>query len=61
MSLRIDERGAVTDCTLTADEDVPDTWVTAVRTAAMKMTFIPGHRDGKPMPMLFVEPVVWRY
>jgi hypothetical protein len=40
---------------------VRDWWVRAVEEAAKKMTFIPGHHDGKPMPMQFVQPMLWRY
>lgn len=61
MKLQIDERGVMTQCTLIDDWDAPDWWIDAVNTAAKQMTFIPGHHDGKPVPMLFVQPMLWRY
>lgn len=61
MKLQIDERGVMTGCTLIDDWDAPDWWLRAVNTAAKRMTFIPGHHDGKPVPMQFVQPMLWRY
>lgn len=61
MKLQIDEHGAITNCTLTNDAGAPDWWLESVRTAAKQMTFIPGHHDGKPVPMLYVQPMLWRY
>ena len=42
-------------------ENSPQWWVDAVDEAAKKMTFIPGYHDGKPAPMLFVQPMIWWY
>jgi hypothetical protein len=39
----------------------PDWWVDAVNDAAKQMTFIPGYHDGKPVPMQFVQPMLWFY
>jgi hypothetical protein len=61
MKLHIDERGVMTECKLIDDWDAPDWWIDAVNTAAQQMTFIPGYNDGKPVPMLFVQPMLWRY
>jgi hypothetical protein len=61
MKLQIDEHGVMTDFTLINDSGAPDTWVRAVRAAAKEMTFIPGYHDGKPVPMLYVQPMIWKY
>ena len=61
MKLQIDEHGVMTACTVIDDSDAPDWWVNAVNEAAKQMTFIPGYHDGKPVPMLFVQPMLWRY
>jgi hypothetical protein len=61
MKLQIDEHGVMTDCTVINSSDAPDWWVDEVHRAAKKMTFIPGHNDGKPVPMQFVQPMLWRY
>ena len=61
MKLQIDAQGVMTDCTLTNESGAPDWWVTAVRAAAKKMTFIPGYHDGKAAPMLYVQPMLWNY
>jgi hypothetical protein len=61
MKLQIDAQGVMTACTLTNDSSAPDWWVKAVRAAAKKMTFIPGYHEGKPAPMLYVQPMLWNY
>lgn len=61
MKLQLDERGVMTDFTLDNDSDAPDWWVEAVRAAAKEMTFIPGYHDGKPVPMLYIQPMLWNY
>ena len=61
MRLQIDEHGQMTACTVINNADAPEWWVDAVNDAAKQMTFIPGHHEGKPVPMLFVQPMLWRY
>ncbi len=39
----------------------PQWWVDTVDEATKKMTFIPGYHDGKPVPMQFVQPMLWWY
>lgn len=61
MRLQIDEHGVMTNCTVINHSGAPDWWVDAVNKAAKQMTFIPGYNNGKPAPMLFVQPMLWRY
>jgi hypothetical protein len=35
--------------------------VQAVRSAAKEKRFIPGYHDGKPVPMLYIQPMLWNY
>ena len=61
MELQIDEHGVMTNCKVMNHTDAPDWWVNEVNRAAKQMTFIPGNNNGKPEPMLFVQPMLWRY
>jgi hypothetical protein len=61
MKLQVDEQGRMTACTVVNNTGAPDWWVDAVNDAAKQMTFIPGYHEGKPVPMQFVQPMLWRY
>ena len=61
MKLQIDEQGQMTSCSILNNSNAPDWWVDTVNEAAKQMTFIPGRHDGKPVPMQFVQPMLWRY
>jgi hypothetical protein len=61
MKLQIDEQGQMTSSTVINNTDAPAWWVDAVNDAAKQMTFIPGYHEGKPVPMQFVQPMLWRY
>lgn len=61
LKLQVDEQGQMTSCTIVNNTNAPAWWVDAVNDAAKQMTFIPGHHDGKPVPMQFVQPMLWRY
>lgn len=61
LKLQIDEQGRMTACAVINKAGAPGWWVDAVNDAAKQMTFIPGYHDGKPAPMQFVQPMLWRY
>jgi hypothetical protein len=61
LKLQIDEQGRITACNVINNRGAPDWWVDAVNDAAKQMTFIPGYHEGKPVPMQFVQPMLWRY
>lgn len=56
MRLSIDEHGKITDKGLTNASGAPALVVDAIDRHIDKMDFIPGHHDGKPVPMLYLEP-----
>jgi hypothetical protein len=58
---QIDEHGAIQDFTLSNEPDVSDEWVARVRAAAPEFKFIPGHYEGKPVAMHYVEPLTWTH
>lgn len=47
------------DFRLTSDTAMPEGWVARVRAAAQDFKFIPGEHAGKPVPMLYLEPLTW--
>jgi hypothetical protein len=59
VEFQIDEYGAMKDFRLTSDTEVPEDWVAWVRAAAQDFKFIPGQHEGKPVPMLYLEPLTW--
>jgi hypothetical protein len=59
VEFQIDEHGALKDFRLTNDPGVPDDWVARVRAAAQGFRFISGQHEGKPVPMLYLEPLTW--
>jgi hypothetical protein len=62
MQLLIDEQGAVKDCRLTNQGRVPALWTDAIRRAAAnQFTFLPGYHLGKPVSMVYAEPMIWDY
>ena len=61
IELQIDEHGAMTKSKVINTAGAPQWWVDTVDEAAKKMTFIPGYHDGKPVPMQFVQPMLWWY
>jgi hypothetical protein len=61
MNLQIDAAGVVQECTLTGESSPPQGWVDSIRAATKHFTFVPGYHDGKPVPMLYVEPMMWAY
>jgi hypothetical protein len=61
LKLQVDENGQMTACNVINNKEAPDWWVDAVNDAAKQMTFIPGYHDGKPVPMQFVQPMLWFY
>jgi hypothetical protein len=61
IELQIDEQGAMTKSKVINTAGAPQWWVDTVDEATKKMTFIPGYHDGKPVPMQFVQPMLWWY
>lgn len=62
MELQIDEQGVMKNCrVINPGRAAPDWWVDTVNKAARQMTFIPAHLDDKPLPSLFVQPMIWHY
>jgi hypothetical protein len=58
---QIDEHGSIEDFKVVNDPGVTDEWVTRVRAAAPGFKFIPGHFEGKPTPMRYIEPMTWTH
>lgn len=61
LELQVDEHGGITKSKVFNTSNAPQWWVDTVDEAAKKMTFIPGYHDGKPVPMQFVQPMLWWY
>jgi hypothetical protein len=58
MNLQIDELGIVRHYTLTDQAEPEQGWVDTIAEFVRQLTFLPGYHEGKPVPMLYTEPVL---
>lgn len=56
--MRIDEHGKVLEYQVTNPSGVSQYFVTRIERQIERMDFMPGYFEGKPVPMLYVEPIL---
>lgn len=56
--IRVDEYGRVLEYEVTNPSGVAQYFVTRIEQQIERMEFMPGYFEGKPVPMLYVEPVL---
>jgi hypothetical protein len=60
MNFQIDELGIISHYTLTDQGTPQQGWLDTIDEFAKQLTFLPGYHEGKPVPMLYAEPIPWR-
>ena len=55
--MQIDEEGKVLECVVTNPSGAPDVLVKRIEEQVKRMEFMPGYFEGKPVSMLYTEPV----
>lgn len=56
--IRVDEHGKVLEYEVTNPSGVAQFFITRIEHQIERMDFMPGYFEGKPVPMLYVEPVL---